>query len=168
MTGPVHEYRTRLTWEGSTGIGYDGYDRSHRVSAVTAAGPVDSAGSGGLQLSCDPAFLGDATQLNREQLLVAAASSCHFLSFVAIAARRRLDVVTYVDEATGVMPEADRPMRITSITLNPHITLRVVDEADLPRADDVAALHDKAHHQCFIANSLSSKITVVPTFTVAG
>ena len=168
MSGAVHRYRTRLEWEGSTAVGYDHYDRAHRLWAVTDAGPVAAAGPDGLHLSGDPAFLGDAERLNPEQLLVAAASSCHFLSFVAIAARRRLDVVAYADDAEGVMPEDDRPMRLTRIVLHPQVTFRSSDPGASLADDAVATLHDKAHHLCFIANSLTSELLVEPSFDVVG
>ena len=86
--GPhTHTYRTELAWVGSTGVGYDAYDRAHRVDAAPAEAALD--------LSSDPAFRGDPARLNPEQLLVAAASSCQLLSFLAVAARARLDVVGY-------------------------------------------------------------------------
>src|SRR4051812_18525161 len=110
-----HSYRTDLTWEGSTAVGYDHYGRAHEL----AAPPADTA----LQLSADAAFGGDPSRLNPEQLLVAASASCQLLSFLAVAARARIDVVAYRDTAEAVMPEDQRPMRITRITLHPVITL---------------------------------------------
>jgi organic hydroperoxide reductase OsmC/OhrA len=83
----VHRYRARCSWSGSTGAGYEGYDRAH----VAAAPPAATE----LRLSGDRAFLGDAALLNPEQLLVMAASSCQLLSFLALAARARVDVVSY-------------------------------------------------------------------------
>ena len=76
---------------------------------------------GGLELSADPAFGGDATALNPELLLVAAASSCQPLSFLAVAARARIDVRGYEDHGEGVMPEDDPPVRLTAIVLRPVI-----------------------------------------------
>ena len=111
----THTYRSRLCWDGTTGVGYDAYDRTHRVAVPPAGGE--------LVLSSDPAFLGDAKLLNPEQLLLAAASSCQLLSFLAIAARSRIDVVGYEDEAEAIMPEDVKPLRITQITLRPHIVV---------------------------------------------
>src|SRR5215468_6496044 len=91
--GRVHRYATTLRWSGSTGVGYDAYDRSHTV-AVDAPAPD-------LALSGDPAFGGRPDRLNPEQLLVLAASSCQALSFLALAARARIDVVAYEDAALG-------------------------------------------------------------------
>lgn len=148
----VHHYRVRCTWAGSTGMGYDAYDRAHTAAAAPA---VDA-----LPMSADPAFLGDPSAVNPEQLLVLAASSCQLLSFLAVAARARIDVVAYTDDAEAVMPEDDPPVRITAITLRPAITVRGTVDADRLRH-----LCEVAHRECFIANSLTSDVLVEPTFT---
>ena len=113
-----------------------------------------------LALSADPAFKGDPAKLNPEQLLVLAASSCQLLSFLAVAARARIDVVAYEDDAEGEMPEDDRPLRITRITLRPIITIA----GDAPDDERLRQLTDTAHRHCFIANSLASEIRIEPTF----
>lgn len=148
----VHHYRVRCAWEGSTGVGYDSYDRGH---TATAAPAIDA-----LPMSADTAFRGDPAAVNPEQLLVLAASSCQLLSFLAVAARARIDVVAYSDDAEAVMPEDDPPVRITTITLRPRISVRgSVDE------DRLRHLCEVAHRECFIANSLTSDVLVEPTFT---
>jgi organic hydroperoxide reductase OsmC/OhrA len=108
-------------------------------------------------VSGDPAFGGNADLLTPEQLLGAAASSCQMLSFLAYAARARVDIVSYVDEAEGIMPEDDKPMRITAIALRPRIV--VGGEADEER---VRHLVERAHQACFIANSLRAEIMIEP------
>src|SRR3954447_9254383 len=133
----THRYHTRCTWTGSTGAGYDAYDRTHRAEAPPAATE--------LGLASDPAFLGDPSLLNPEQLLVAAASSCQLLSFLAVAARARVDVVAYADESVGEMPAGEHPMQLTRITLRPRVTVRG-DVTD----DRLAHLTEVAHRHCFI------------------
>ncbi len=145
----THAYRSRLSWQGSTADGYEAYDRTHRVLVPPAAGE--------LVLSSDPAFNGDARLPNPEQLLVAAASSCQLLSFLAIAARSRVDVLAYEDEADAVMPEDEKPMRITRITLRPRIA--VAAGGDLDR---VRRIVERAHDGCFIANTLNAEVVVEP------
>lgn len=145
----VHHYRATCVWEGSTGSGYSGYDRSHRGWARPAAAD--------LEMTSDPAFLGDPNRLNPEQLLLMAAASCQLLSFLAVAARARLDVVGYRDEAEALMPSGDSPMRITKITLRPRITVRAPTEEEL-----VSQLVERAHRECFIANSLRCEVAVEP------
>ena len=144
-----HTYEARLSWQGSTAVGYDAYDRTHRLRLP----PADAE----LILSSDPAFRGDGQLPNPEQLLLAAVSSCQLLSFLAIAARSRVDVVSYEDDAEAIMPEDDKPIRITSITLRPRIV--VAAGTDIGR---VRRMVDRAHEACFIANSLSTQTLVHP------
>jgi organic hydroperoxide reductase OsmC/OhrA len=155
VSEPVHRYRATCTWSGSTGAGYDAYSREH----TTTCAPAPDA----LTMSSDPAFRGDAAHLNPEQLLLAAAVSCQLLSFLAVAARARIDVVAYSDDAEAEMPEDDRPMRITAIRLRPTIT--VAPGTDVGRID---RLVEVAHKECFIANSLTSAMDIRATVIVAG
>jgi organic hydroperoxide reductase OsmC/OhrA len=152
MTHTEHTYETHLRWQGSTGAGYAGYDRSHTAIAPPAMTQI--------RLSADPAFRGDADLTNPEQLLVMAASSCQLLSFLAVAARHKVDVVAYEDEAVGVMPSDVTPMRITAITLAPRIV--VAAGTDVHRVEEM--VHE-AHELCFIGNSLTTEVTVAPTVT---
>lgn len=144
----THTYAAQLAWSGSTAEGIRAYRREHTVSAPPA--------TTGLTLSADPAFRGDPDLLNPEQLLVAAASSCQLLSFLAVAARAGVDVVGYQDHAEGFMDDTDAPARISRITLRPRITTA----AD---PDEVAHLVQQGHERCFIAHSLSSDVVVEPT-----
>ena len=153
---PIHRYAARCTWNGSTGVGYEKYDRAHVVGAPPAAAA--------LALSSDPAFRGNATLLNPEQLLVMAASSCQLLSFLAIAARARVDVVAYEDRAEAEMPEAERPVRITAIRLRPRITVVAENSGAQANEARLRQLVAQAHHECYIANSLKTEISVEPTF----
>lgn len=143
----THEYSTRLAWNGSTGDGYRAYDRTHDVELA----------GGTLPVSADAAFRGDASMTNPEQLLLAAASSCQLLSFLAVAALAEVEVLAYEDDATAVMPQAAESMRITEVVLRPRITARSTDEAT------VARLVEAAHRQCFIANTLNATVRIEPT-----
>jgi len=151
----THSYEVRCSWSGSTGAGYDAYGRDHEISAPPAHAR--------LSLSSDPAFRGDPTRLNPEQLLVMAATSCQLLSFLAVAARARLDVVAYEDDAVGEMPEGNDPEWITRIVLRPRITIAptAMGEAQIRHLVGVA------HRQCYIANSLKTEVLVEPTILVS-
>lgn len=151
-SGP-HRYLASCSWRGSTRSGYEHYDRRHTASAA----PADTT----LPLSSDPAFGGDPALLNPEQLLVLAASSCQLLSFLAVAARARVEVVAYEDAAEGVMPEA-RYASITEIVLRPRITVAAGTDPER-----VVHLCEVAHRECFIANSLRTDIRVEPTISMA-
>jgi organic hydroperoxide reductase OsmC/OhrA len=151
----VHTYRSQLTWEGSTAVGYEHYERAHRV--------VTPPAEGDLKLSSDPAFGGDERLSNPEALLLAAASSCQLLEFLAMAARSRIDVLSYSDEAEAVMPEDARPMRITRIVLRPRIVV-----AEGSPVERVERLVHKAHDQCYIANTLNAEMVLEPEIHVTG
>jgi len=126
---PDHWYVTRLTWSGSTGLGWDGYDRLHSATAAPAEQEIG--------LTTGESH-GDPSILNPEQLLVMAASSCQMLSFLHVAAKARIDVVAYEDEATGLM----------------------AGEASEER---VRRLVETAHEHCFIASSLNSAMSIEPS-----
>jgi organic hydroperoxide reductase OsmC/OhrA len=146
----VHRYTTGLRWEGSTGVGYDHYGRDHEVWVDPDIAPTT--------LSADDVFGGDPAKLSPERLIVLAASSCQALSFLAVAARARIDVVAYTDDATAEMPERrSEPSSIETITLRPVIHVR--GEVAMDR---VRRLVELAHRECYVANSLHTRITVEP------
>jgi organic hydroperoxide reductase OsmC/OhrA len=150
----THEYGAVVTWRGSTASGYESYDRTHAGACPPAAAS--------LTLSADPAFLGDAAILNPEQLLVLAAASCQLLSFLVVAARARIDVWEYDDDADASMPEQPRSMSIREIRLRPRI--RVAPGTD---AAQVLHLCDVAHRECYISNTLNCPVTVDAAVKVA-
>lgn len=145
MPGPHHRYALTVEWTGNTGVGtadYRSYSRDHEVrheSAGTLAG------------SADRAFRGDPARWNPEQLLLAAASQCHLLSYLHHAAVNGVVVVAYVDEPVAVMTEdGDGGGRFTSIVLHPTVTV-----ADASQVDCAERLHADANRSCFIAASLA-------------
>jgi organic hydroperoxide reductase OsmC/OhrA/trans-aconitate methyltransferase len=149
----THRYQARCHWQGSTAAGYESYDRAHRGVVPPSLSLIN--------LSADPAFRGDPQRCNPEQLLVLAATSCQLLSFLAVAARARVDVHSYDDQAEGIMPEETQPVRLTAIRLRPTITVGPGHSHDR-----LAHLVQVAHHQCYIANSLTCEVTIEPSFRV--
>jgi organic hydroperoxide reductase OsmC/OhrA len=155
----IHRYRCRVRWSGSTGAGYDHYNRDHVIEVLTADGELitPAVDGTGLRMSGDAAFGGNGALLNPEQQLVIAAASCQMLSFLAVAARARLDVVEYMDDAIGEMPDADG--WITTIRLSPVVTVNgEMTEDRLRHWTEVG------HRECYIANSVRTDIRVTPTF----
>jgi organic hydroperoxide reductase OsmC/OhrA len=146
----THRYEARLRWTGSTGLGWEHYDREHTVSAPPAEQEI--------QLTTGESQ-GDPAVLNPEQLLVMAASSCQMLWFLHLAAKARIDVVEYED--TAIMPLDEKPIRITEITLRPRIA--VSGEASEER---VEKLVHTAHEHCFIANTLRSEMAIEPRIEI--
>jgi organic hydroperoxide reductase OsmC/OhrA len=148
----AHHYEARLRWTGSTGLGWERYDREHTVTAPPAA-PELCLTTGESK--------GDPAVLNPEQLLVMAASSCQMLSFLHLAAKARVDVVEYEDEVSAVMPLDEEPIRITEITLRP----RIVIDGDASE-ERVRKLVHTAHEHCFIANSLRTEVAIEPRIEI--
>jgi organic hydroperoxide reductase OsmC/OhrA len=144
MTGQ-HTYKLTIKWTGSNGKGtsdYRSYERSH---SILIDGKIE------IPASSDPAFRGDKTRHNPEELLVAALSSCHMLSFLHECVKAGVVVTDYVDHATGTMVETSNGGgRFTDVTLNPIVT--VTENLMIEKAN---ALHEKASELCFIANSVN-------------
>ncbi len=148
----TNRYETRVHWAGSTGLGWESYDRSHVATAPGAAQDV--------RLTTGESK-GDPALLNPEQLVLMAASSCQMLWFLHLAAKARIDVVEYDDAASALMPTDREPVRITEIALRPRIV--VAGEASEAR---VRKLAETAHEHCFVANSLNAEMTLHPTVEV--
>ena len=154
--GRTHDYAARLVWTGAARgatTSYEAYAREH---------VVEIAGKPPLRGSADPMFRGDAALHNPEDLLLAALSACHLLSYLALAARAGLAVVAYEDDARGTMAFAGGGGRFTEVVLRPRVTIAAGgDEALAER------LHDKAHHDCFIAASVNFPVRHEPETVVA-
>ena len=110
--------------------------------------------------SANPAYLGSEAAVDPEEAFVAALASCHMLTFLAIAAKKRFVVNSYDDHAVGVLAknEAGR-LAITKVTLSPRIAFAGAE----PDATTLDQMHHLAHDQCFIANSVTTQVTVVPS-----
>lgn len=93
-----------------------------------------------------------------EEALVAAAASCHMLTFLWVAAKKRFVIDSYEDNAVGEMSEGEGGKQwISKITLDPKIEW---SGETLPTADEIAVLHHDAHEGCYIANSIKSEVVV--------
>lgn len=139
-----HHYVTQAIWTGAAQGGttsYRAYSRSHTIQAGDKPALV---------LSADPAFRGDPAQYNPEELLLAALSSCHMLSYLSEAARKGLVVVAYEDRATGTMRQEGSGGHFTEVILHPIVT--VAAGSDLALAEH---LHEDAGRDCFIASSMN-------------
>lgn len=148
-----HHYKATIRWTGNKGTGtnnYKNYERSHEISIENK---LDILGSS------DPAFRGDKTKHNPEDLLVSSLSACHMLWYLHLCSEAGVIVVDYIDNATGLMIEtANGGGQFTEVTLNPIVT--VTDKAMLDKANE---LHTKANKLCFIANSVNFPVKHKPT-----
>lgn len=143
-------YVTRLIWSGAA------HEATRNSGTFSRALDV-SFGDQSLPMSAAPEFRGDAARANPEQLFVAAISSCQALTYLFLAARHGIAVRSYTDDAEGELQMVDGRMRMTSVTLRPRI---VIEQG----ASEVRAreLVEKAHHGCFIANSITTAVTLAP------
>lgn len=108
-----------------------------------------------------PLPMSNESAVDPEEAFVAALSSCHMLSFLAIAAEHGYVVESYEDNAEGVLRKNDQgKLAMTKVTLKPHVTF---GGDDIPSSDQVDKLHHLAHEVCFIANSVGTEIAIVPT-----
>ena len=106
-----------------------------------------------------PAPWSDAAGVDPEEVFVASLSSCHMLFFLDFARRGGWTVQSYVDEAEGILGKlADGRMAMTKVTLRP----RVEWDGEAPDEAALADLHHKAHEACFIANSVTTEVTIEP------
>jgi organic hydroperoxide reductase OsmC/OhrA len=144
-----HHYRLALTWTGS------GVAATTSYAAYSREFLVEVEGKSPLRGSADPLFRGDPTLHNPEEMLIAALSGCHMLSFLALAARSGLAVVAYADSSEGTMVFEGGGGRFTRVTLHPRVTLAPGGDPSL-----VHALHEQAHAACFIANSVNFPVEV--------
>ena len=97
-----------------------------------------------------------------EEALVAAAASCHMLTFLWVAARKGFRIDSYEDTAVGEMSDTDGKQWVSKITLDPKIAWA---GDRLPTKDEIAAMHHAAHDGCYIANSIKSDIVVADVDT---
>jgi len=146
----MSEHRVTVTWERTTeDFSYEAYSRNHLWRF-----------EGGVEVpaSATPAFLGDGERVDPEEAFVAALSSCHMLTFLAIAARKRLVVDGYRDAAVGWLEKnADGKLAITRVVLRPEVTFR-----EPPPETVVERMHHTAHAECFIASSVKTEVRVEP------
>ena len=140
-----HKYQLRVNWTGNQGTGtssYTAYKRDHQISGKEKD-PIPG--------SSDPAFRGDRSRNNPEELLVASLSACHMLWYLHLCADAGIVVTNYLDQATGIMVETrEGGGRFQEVILHPEVTVKRGADRILCKE-----LHERAHHLCFIANSVN-------------
>jgi organic hydroperoxide reductase OsmC/OhrA len=150
-----HGYELTVTWTGNTGAGTSGYRAYSRNHTVSAPGLPDVLGS------ADRTFHGDRDRWNPEQLLLAALSQCHLLSYLHVCVTEGVVVQEYVDNATALMvSDPDGSGRFTEAVLRPQVV--VADAAMLQAA---TRAHHRANQLCFIANSVNFPVRHEPVVT---
>jgi organic hydroperoxide reductase OsmC/OhrA len=150
----MHSYEATVSWNrGEQDFLSNKYSRGHLWSFD--GGAQVSASSSPLSV---PAPMSVAANVDPEEALVAAASSCHMLFFLSIAGRHGFVVDSYVDQAIGIMEKnAEGKVAITRITMRPKI---VFGGERQPTPGDLDKIHHESHERCYIANSLKADIVV--------
>ncbi len=139
----MSEHKINVSWQKQGTFNHEGFERAHTALASNQAIPMSSANTEG---HVDP-----------EQALTFSLSSCHMLTFLTLAAKKRLVVTSYHDEAIGILGQNEAGNNfVERIILNPKVTF----EGKTPDTDALKKMHDKAHDHCFIANSVMSKVEI--------
>ena len=149
----MSEHKASIIWaRNGADFGYKNYPRDHVWRFPNG---VEVPGSAA------PGYLGNPQRVDPEAAFVAALSSCHMLTFLALASNKGFIVDSYEDAAIGHLEKnANGKLAITRVELHPTI---VYSGAKQPAAADLDWLHDKAHKECFIANSVTTEVKVIST-----
>ncbi|WP_106477464.1 OsmC family protein [Phytohalomonas tamaricis] len=151
-SGIEHEYSVKTVWTGNKGEGTSDYRAYNRNYELQVDGKVVISGS------AHPAFLGDPTLHNAEDMFVGALSTCHMLWYLHLCADAGVVVTDYVDQAVGMMAiERKGSGYFSEVTLHPRISITA--ESD---RDKALALHEDAHRFCFVANSVNFPVRCEP------
>lgn len=153
----MSEHRVTVVWSrGSRPFRYEAYSRDHVWKFENGDEVAASAA---------PDFLGSPERIDPEEAYVASLSSCHMLTFLAVAARRRLVVESYSDAAVGTLGKNEAgQLAVTRVVLRPQVVFR---GSPGPAAEEVEKLHERAHRGCFIANSVRTSIEIEASHTAA-
>lgn len=147
----MSQHHASLSWRRSTDdFAYDAYNREHEWSFPNGQT---------LRASSAPAYLGKEDCVDPEEAFAASVASCHMLTFLAIAARKRYTVDAYEDNAVAILDQnAEGALAVTRVELHPKIAFSGERQ---PSGTDIEAMHEKAHKHCFIANSVKCEVIVL-------
>ncbi len=153
----MSEYSATVRWLRNDQTFTD--NRYSRVHSWRFDGGVEVLASPSTHIVREP--YSDPHAVDPEEAYVVSLSSCHMLMFLSIAAKRGFVVDEYVDEAIGVLEKReDGRMWMSRVTLRPRITVSAEKQ---PSESEMTAMHDEAHHECFIANSVKTTVECVPS-----
>ena len=106
-----------------------------------------------------PEYGGKENEINPEQSLAASISSCHMMTFLALAAKMRWPVISYKDKVLAFLGKNSKgKMCVNKIELNP----KIVFEGDFSvSSEEMDKMQDRSHRYCFVANSLSDEVEII-------
>ena len=144
----MSELSIQLKWQLGEGELVQGkYSNKHKI-----------AYNDQFQLTADaaPDWGGDVANTNPEQALAASISSCHMMTFLALAAKAKWPVSSYEDKAEAFLGKNSKgQMAVTKIRLNPSVQF---SNGFTVSDQEMNEMHDRSHRYCFIANSLSEEV----------
>lgn len=150
-----HHFSATVEWVGNRGTGTSSYKAYGRENVIAAEGKHSIEGSSAR------VFHGNPERWNPEELLIAALSECHMLSYLHVAASHGLVVTSYTDDASGTMRlRKDDGGQFTEVTLRPAVTIAGGD------TELAQQLHQEASEKCFIAASVNFPVRHEPTVRV--
>lgn len=152
MAGKTHTYNATIVWTGASEGPTRDYKSFSRAHEIRVDGKPTIAGSS------DPGFRGDASRHNPEDLLVVALSTCHMLWYLHLCAVKGVIVTAYEDAAVGTMVEEPHNGRFTDVTLRPTVTITADSDGE-----KATSLHERAHAECYVANSVNFPVGCEPT-----
>jgi organic hydroperoxide reductase OsmC/OhrA len=150
----MSEYKVYLSWKNeSEDFSYKTYDRTHQLKFGGGTVVKGSAASD---------YLGKAQLVNPEETFAASLASCHMLTFLAIAAMKKYKVASYEDNAVAILGKNEKLiMAVTTVFLRPKI---IFEGDNIPDTTIIDKMHNFAHKECFIANSVLTEIIVEPVY----
>jgi organic hydroperoxide reductase OsmC/OhrA len=150
----MHEHKATIVWKHPSPDYLKGrYSREHTWSFD---GGLTVPASSSPQVV--PVPMSNPAHIDPEEALVASLSSCHMLTYLHIARLAGFKIDSYEDEAVGTMtPNEHRVPWVSAVTLNPKI---VYGGDKRPTLEEEARMHHQAHEQCFISQSVKTKVTV--------
>ena len=147
-------HKVKINWKNEKeDFSYFTYDRTHTW---------EFEGGKKMQASAAPEYIGSIEYINPEEALAAALSSCHMMSFLFVASKKKFIVESYEDDSEGLLEKnSNNKMAITKMYLRPKVTFRGENQ---PSKEQIGLLHQKAHEECFIANSVLTEMIINPIF----
>ncbi len=141
----MSEHKVQVQWHKQGQFNHEGFDRTHTAMASNTTVPMAAANT--------------PNHVDPEQALTFSLASCHMLTFLALAAKKRLVVSAYQDNAVGFLGvNAQGKNWVERIELYPQVQF----EGKAPDAETLNKMHEKAHDHCFIANSVLTKVLIKP------
>lgn len=157
----MHSYTAHVLWNRGDQVFLDSlYSRRY---LITFDGGVTIPGSPSPHVVRVP--LSDPAAVDPEEAFVASLSGCHMLWFLSLAAERGFRVDSYSDNPEGIIERnGQRKLAMSLVTLRPMV---IFSGKAIPTQEEFAAMHEEAHGECFIANSVKTEIRCEPVLQVA-